>query len=251
MGSSRTLYTKLAKYYDFLAPSTTKQECVFLDKIFKKFGNGQIQKVLDLGCGTGRHAAFLQKMGYKVTGIDLSDQMLDTARKKSSESTFLKMDFCSPKFKRNFFDASICMWSTIGYILDENKFKEFVKNIAKVTKKILVLSSTNHEKDDFQSDEKSEKVILLPDGKIKTNIVRHYNNETGIREEKYKYLIIEKDRVTKFSDKNRLRLWKIEEIKRLLWPEFEILNIYGDYSVKDFFDIRKSDKKIIICKKKS
>jgi len=251
MSDSRALYTKLAKYYDFLAPSTTKQECVFLDKIFKKFGNGQIQKVLDLGCGTGRHAVLLQKMDYRVTGIDLSDQMLNLARKKSPESTFLKMDFCFPKFKRNFFDASICMWSTIGYILDEKKFREFVKNIAKVTKKIFVLSLTNHEKDDFQSDEKSEKVILIPDGKIKVTIIRHYNGETGIREEKYKYFILEKEKMTKLFDKNKLRLWKIEEIKRLLLPEFEILNIYGDYSAETHFDIRKSDKKIIVCRKKS
>jgi len=250
MINSRTLYTKLAKYYDLLAPSTTKQECIFLDKIFQKFGNGQIRKVLDLGCGTGRHTSLLQKMGYKVTGIDLSDQMLDMARQKSPASIFLKMDFCSPEFEENFFDASICMWSTIGYILEEEKFKEFIKNVAKVTKKIFVFSSTNHEKEDFQTDEKSEKVILIPDGQIKATMVRHYDRETGIRDEKYEYRVIERGKETRFLDKNKLRLWKIDEIKKLLFPEFEILNIYGDYSTKDLFNIKKSDKKIIVCRKK-
>jgi len=53
---------------------------------------------LDLGCGTGRHASLLQKMGYQVTGIDLSGPMLEIAREKSLESIFLEMDFCCPKF---------------------------------------------------------------------------------------------------------------------------------------------------------
>lgn len=247
--NKRILYTKLAKYYDYLVPSTTKEECDFLDEIFNKFGENKIFKILDLGCGTGRHASLLQQMGYQVTGIDLSTQMLKVAKEKSPQSTFIKMDFCSPKFENDFFDASICMWSTIGYILDKDEFRKFVRNVSRATREILILSSTNHERGNFQTDEITERVTLIPSGKITTKIMRHYDSKTEIREENYKYSIIENGKLVKLIDRNKLRLWKIREIENLLLPEFKILNVYGDYSINDIFNINNSDKKIIVAKK--
>jgi SAM-dependent methyltransferase len=245
----RILYTKLAKYYDFLVPGTTRDECLFLDKVFKSFSRTKVSRILDLGCGTGRHASLLQKMGYKVTGIDMSSEMLKVAVKKSPKSTFFKMNFLSPKFPPDSFDASICMWSTIGYILKSDKFKEFIKNISQITKDIFVFSSTNHESDSFQPMEIINKTIHLPGGEIKNKMTRCYDTKTGIREESYQYFIAENGKRTNFTDKNKLRLWKIDELKKLLSPEFKILKIYGGYSVTEKFNKYKSDKKIIIAQK--
>ena len=44
------------------------------------------QDILDLGCGTGRHAIALVREGYKVTGIDISAGMLEVARRKAAEA---------------------------------------------------------------------------------------------------------------------------------------------------------------------
>ena len=46
-------------------------------------GDVQGLKVLDLGCGTGRHTIWLAQAGAEVTGIDFSDAMLDKAREKT------------------------------------------------------------------------------------------------------------------------------------------------------------------------
>jgi 2-polyprenyl-3-methyl-5-hydroxy-6-metoxy-1,4-benzoquinol methylase len=63
-------------------------------------------KILDLGCGTGRHAIELTKRGYSVTGVDLSENMLQKARKNAAESgveiEFIKADARNLPFKEEF-----------------------------------------------------------------------------------------------------------------------------------------------------
>lgn len=70
------------------------------------------KSILDVGCGTGRHAIELAKRGYKVTGIDLSESMLEKAREKADsenlEVNFIKKDARDFNFQEQF-DLSIML----------------------------------------------------------------------------------------------------------------------------------------------
>ena len=142
--NERDLYSKLSPYYDFLAPLTTEQECMFLNNIFQN-SKDTIIKILDLACGTGRHWCVLNRMGYKVIGIDSSVEMLKIARRKCPKAEFKKMNFFNLKFPNNYFDTSIIMWTTISYIKSNKEFKKFINGLAYVTKKLLVIDSSNYE----------------------------------------------------------------------------------------------------------
>jgi 2-polyprenyl-3-methyl-5-hydroxy-6-metoxy-1,4-benzoquinol methylase len=67
----------------------TVGECDFIEK---EINYDNSLKILDVGCGTGRHAIELSNRGYIVTGIDLSETQLTRARQKA-ESHNLKIDF--------------------------------------------------------------------------------------------------------------------------------------------------------------
>nr|WP_319373880.1 class I SAM-dependent methyltransferase [uncultured Methanobacterium sp.] len=63
-------------------------------------------KILDVGCGTGRHAIELVKRGYRVTGVDLSENMLAKAMEQAAEAgveiDFLKADARNLPFQDEF-----------------------------------------------------------------------------------------------------------------------------------------------------
>jgi len=67
----------------------TIRECDFIEK---EINHNKAARILDIGCGTGRHSIELSKRGYTVTGIDLSESMLKRAKNKVSDQN-LKIVF--------------------------------------------------------------------------------------------------------------------------------------------------------------
>jgi SAM-dependent methyltransferase len=61
----------------------TVGECDFIER---EIQNDKSLKILDIGCGTGRHAIELTKRGYRVTGVDLSENQIKRARQKAQEA---------------------------------------------------------------------------------------------------------------------------------------------------------------------
>ncbi len=86
-----------------------------IDWIIKKIPKGG--KVLDLGCGPGLYASLLAKMGYLVTGIDISQRSLSYARKKAIEDN-LQIDYhCADYIKDDIgigYDAVLCIYCDFG-----------------------------------------------------------------------------------------------------------------------------------------
>ena len=67
----------------------TQGECDFIEN---EIEFNKQSRILDIGCGTGRHSIELTKRGYKVTGVDLSDSQLERAKTKATEQN-LRIDF--------------------------------------------------------------------------------------------------------------------------------------------------------------
>jgi len=85
-----SLFENYAKKYDqecFV--QGTLGECDFIEQELK---NNKELKILDVGCGTGRHSVELSKRGYHMTGIDLSESQLASAKEKAKQNG-LSIDF--------------------------------------------------------------------------------------------------------------------------------------------------------------
>ncbi|MCG2713021.1 MAG: class I SAM-dependent methyltransferase [Candidatus Omnitrophica bacterium] len=113
----------------------TVGECDFIEQ---EVNSGKSLKIIDIGCGTGRHAIELTKRGYNVTGVDLSESQLEYAKEKAKDAgveiDFQKHDARALPFEREF-DLAIMLCEG-GFSLmetDEMNF-DILKNAAKALK---------------------------------------------------------------------------------------------------------------------
>ncbi|MEH2296453.1 class I SAM-dependent methyltransferase [Nostoc sp.] len=104
-----------------------------VDFIEKELDYDKNKLILDVGCGTGRHSLELARRGYSVTGIDLSESMLEKARKTAAVEK-LKIDFIK-KDARNFyletkFDLSIMICEGAFPLMETDEMNfSILKNI--------------------------------------------------------------------------------------------------------------------------
>ena len=142
-----SLFENYGRKYD--SESFTKGtigECDFIEKEIKF---NKSLKILDVGCGTGRHAIELTKRGYNVTGIDLSEAQLKRAREKA-EADNLSIDFQRQDARNLPFDSEFdvaIMLCGGGFSLmetDEMNY-EILTNVTKALKPHakLIFTTTN------------------------------------------------------------------------------------------------------------
>lgn len=83
---SRPFYGEFAWAYDHLIPRPVAAECAGIAATLARRGLAPDATVLDAGCGSGRYALELARLGYRVTGLDRSPELLDEARRAAEAS---------------------------------------------------------------------------------------------------------------------------------------------------------------------
>ena len=123
------------KYDNECFTQGTIGECDFIEKEIRF---NKSLKILDVGCGTGRHAIELTKRGYNVTGIDLSESQLKRAREKAAAAN-LFIDFqCQDARNLPFdseFDVAIMLCEGGFSLMETDEMNyEILKNVTKSLK---------------------------------------------------------------------------------------------------------------------
>ncbi|HKI88323.1 MAG TPA: class I SAM-dependent methyltransferase [Draconibacterium sp.] len=125
------LFENYAQSYD--KESFTQGTLQEVDFIENEIGSNKNFSVLDVGCGTGRHSIELAKRGYKVTGIDLSEDQLTAARNKALAAgvsvDFIQMDARKIQLSETF-DLAIMLCEGGFSLMETDKENfEILKNV--------------------------------------------------------------------------------------------------------------------------
>jgi SAM-dependent methyltransferase len=88
-------------------------------------------RVLDLACGPGRHAAELERLGARVVGFDLSRAMLRRARERTGAGTVLvRGDMRALPFRPGSFSLAINLFTSFGYFREDAEHRLVLGQVA-------------------------------------------------------------------------------------------------------------------------
>ena len=113
-----------------MPPEATRAEADFFEKILDAPPGGRL---LDVPCGDGRLAVELAGRGYRVTGVDISEDFLTAARERTGQSglalEWRRSDMRDLPWDKEF-DAAFCGGSSFGFLGDEGDF-DFLRAVAR------------------------------------------------------------------------------------------------------------------------
>lgn len=141
-----------AEFYDLLYNQKDYlAESLFINQLIRKQKTQPAKelKILDLACGTGKHAFELEKLGYTVSGSDISADMIQIAKKvaeeKNSTCNFFNHSFQDSDKIEGKYDVVISMFSAINYLTSYKDLEKTLKNIRGLLKEggILIFDYWN------------------------------------------------------------------------------------------------------------
>jgi len=121
-------------------PERTGQEVAFVASQLEAGAT-----VLDVACGTGRIAIPLAARGFDVHGLDISERVLEVARRAAPELDLRQGDMRELPWEEGSFDAVLNLWSAFGYFETQADDERVLAEIARVLRPggVLVLDTIN------------------------------------------------------------------------------------------------------------
>ncbi|MEJ2777322.1 class I SAM-dependent methyltransferase [Stygiolobus sp. RP850M] len=202
----------------------------WIDEVSRKY-NVKGKKILDVPCGIGRVSYFLSKLGYEITGVDISEKMVKKSKENVPTGTFLKGDMrkLTQVLSGESYDIIINIFNSLGYYEEEDDLK-ILREFRGVIKDagLLIVNLDNR---DFLIYNKPEIIhsyippyLVIDNNNFDPFTSRLQVTRSYIKDGK------EVEKVT-FSQ----RYYSLHEIVDLMRKAgFEIIDVYSGYSWKKF-----------------
>ncbi|WP_413176446.1 class I SAM-dependent DNA methyltransferase [Anabaena azotica] len=225
-----------------------QQDIPFWLDIAKEYG----ESILELACGTGRIAIVLAQHGFQVTGIDISNSMLEAARKKSSQVEWKKADVRDFDLDKKF-SLIIFPYNSLHHLLTTEEIEacfncvkkhlhptgKFVIDITNPSPQYLLelfVSKQRTISSIFQIDDGGEMVVATR--------TREYEADKQILRLKRYYKF--PHQTEEVIEELKFRLYFPQEFKSVLrYNGFKSEKLYGDYSKNTFTS--DSPQMIVLC----
>lgn len=125
MGSA---YTAAAVLYDDFRGESPNMWAAYLDELFAKHAEKKPKTLIDLACGTGTVTAALIRLGYDVTGVDVSEEMLSLAQKRAPGALLLHQDMRSLDLYGSY-GGAVCCLDSVNYLPSGDDFVRTLKRL--------------------------------------------------------------------------------------------------------------------------
>jgi SAM-dependent methyltransferase len=231
-------------YYHLLYNNRDSEEAAsFIDHLLEYLRPTADATMLDVACGRGRHSKYLADKGYTVTGIDLSIQSINIAKKMENEHlSFFQHDMRLP-FRVNYFDFVFNFFTSFGYFETQRENDNALRTLKNALKSggTLVL--------DYLNSAYVEAHLVLEETKEKEHVVFDIQREMTDHKFLKQIDILDESRNQRASYTESVNAYTREDFEEMFTRQgLQITQIFGDYKFNNY-DEQTSQRLIIIATK--
>lgn len=234
----RPFYDEYAWAYDLLITPPPSRQYDFIIEMLSRRGIPSGARLLDAGCGTGRHAVEFARRGYHVTGLDMSSQLIAEARKRSIDQalsvSFVVEDILALATTSQY-DGILCR-GVLNDLLDEASRQEVFFSFAHALRPggVLILDVREWE---ATVERKTREPVF--EKSVETNRGQlTFSSQTWLDHQRRRLLVAERHRLRKDNVEAvsvydfQMQCWTQEELQtRLTQAGFESIEYFGAYDL--------------------
>ncbi|MEX0890273.1 MAG: class I SAM-dependent methyltransferase [Balneolaceae bacterium] len=203
------------------------------------------RKLLDLGCGRGRHSLTLAERGYHVTGLDLSEEAIRKAEKKARDRKLTQVSFLTGDMREPLpcsFDAILNLFTSFGYFESDQENRRVLSSVSKMLRPggIFFMDYLNAARVRTTYDPEGEGEFRG----VRYSIRRYIENNTIHKE------IIFRGNLVGGSQtyEEKVKLYDLQWFETGFAKEgLELLHTFGDYNGSDFLP-RQSPRLVMVAR---
>jgi len=213
-------------YHTLYKDRNDKDAQLFMRNIINFLKIPSSSHLLDLPCGKGRHSIYLNSLGYKVTGADLSENSIQAAKKYENNTLNFKLKDMRKPFNIKY-DAVFNLFTSFGYFENDMDDILVLKNIHKGLREngLLVL--------DFLNVVNVEKTLVKKEVKIVDEIT--FNLQREIKDGFILKHITFTDKGVNHSFSERVKYLTLKKFESYFFEAgLKINHIFGDYHLAKF-----------------
>lgn len=227
-------------YYHILYKDRDYDEAqLFMDNIVHYLNLPEEAKILDLACGKGRHAIYLNQLGFDVTGADLSANSIAAAKKLENKTLHFQEHDMRLPFEEKY-DAIFNLFTSFGY------FENDADNLTTLKAMKESLTEYGFAVIDFMNVDRVIANLVPEEVKTVDNIdfhIKRYVKDNHI----FKKIDFE-DQGQKFHFTEKVQALKLQDFETMMeQSDIFLLDIFGDYKLRKFHKT-ESERLIMIFK---
>ncbi len=228
------------EYYHILYKERNDEEAqLLMDNLTHYLNLPEDAKILDLACGKGRHAIYLNSLGFDVTGADLSENSIAEATKFANNKLQFKVHDMREPFEEKY-DAIFNLFTSFGYFEDDadnfKTIKAIHNSLTETGFAVIDFMNVDYVLDNLVADE-----IKTVEG-IDFHIKRYLKDGHIYKEIEFE------DKGEKFHFTEKVQALRLEDFEKIMEEAgIFLLDIFGDYKLRKFYKTQ-SERLIMIFK---
>ncbi|MBM7569598.1 class I SAM-dependent DNA methyltransferase [Aquibacillus albus] len=246
-------YSKMAYVYDALMQDAPYDQWEnFAIKMIREYGS-TVQHMADLGCGTGEITRRLSNKGFRMIGIDYSEDMLAYAQQSTAIAQpiqWFHQDIRELQgFHHNQLDAVISFCDVINYLTTREEIQQVFQHVNHMLKEdglfLFDIHSLNHIEENLKGQTFAEiyddisYVWLCQPGENSGEV---YHDLT--------FFVLDDQQYERFDETHHQRTFATQVYEDLLnQAGFDCLNLCYDFNCNRENKPQKSERVFFVCKK--